>query len=41
VRFPNGVEGKSFFEKQCPGHRPDWVQVAPIALSEKIVEFCA
>ena len=40
VRFPNGVEGKSFFEKQCPGHRPDWVQVAPIALSEKIVEFC-
>jgi len=40
VRFPNGVEGKSFFEKQCPGHRPDWVQVAPIALSEKVVEFC-
>jgi bifunctional non-homologous end joining protein LigD len=25
VRFPNGVEGKSFFEKQCPEHRPDWV----------------
>jgi bifunctional non-homologous end joining protein LigD len=40
VRFPNGVDGKSFFEKQCPSHRPDWVQVAPIPLSEKIVEFC-
>ena len=40
VRFPNGVEGKSFFEKQCPSHRPDWVKVAPIELSEKIVEFC-
>jgi len=40
VRFPNGVEGKSFFEKQCPSHRPDWVKVAPVALSEKIVEFC-
>jgi len=39
-RFPDGVEGKSFFEKQCPSHRPDWVQVAPIALSEKVVEFC-
>jgi bifunctional non-homologous end joining protein LigD len=25
VRFPNGVEEKSFFEKQCPEHRPDWV----------------
>jgi bifunctional non-homologous end joining protein LigD len=40
VRFPNGVDGKSFFEKQCPSHRPDWVQVAPIPLSEKVVEFC-
>ncbi len=39
-RFPDGVEGKSFFEKNCPSHRPDWVHVAPIALSKKIVEFC-
>jgi len=39
-RYPNGVEGKSFFEKNCPGHRPDWVQTAPIALSSKTVEFC-
>jgi bifunctional non-homologous end joining protein LigD len=27
-RFPNGVDGKSFFEKRCPEHRPDWVHVA-------------
>jgi bifunctional non-homologous end joining protein LigD len=27
-RFPNGVDGVSFFEKRCPGHRPDWVDVA-------------
>lgn len=27
-RFPNGVEGKSFFEKRCPSHRPEWVNVA-------------
>ena len=40
VRFPNGVEDKSFFEKQCPSHRPDWVAVAPVALSKKTVEFC-
>jgi bifunctional non-homologous end joining protein LigD len=40
VRYPNGVEDKSFFEKQCPSHRPDWVDVAPIPLSNKIVEFC-
>lgn len=24
-RFPNGVEGQSFFEKRCPSHRPEWV----------------
>lgn len=28
VRFPDGVEGSSFFEKRCPGHRPDWVTTA-------------
>src|SRR5690606_39034986 len=29
IRFPDGVEGNSFFEKRCPSHRPDWVQVVP------------
>jgi bifunctional non-homologous end joining protein LigD len=24
-RFPDGVEGNSFFEKRCPGHRPEWL----------------
>ena len=24
-RFPDGVDGESFFEKRCPSHRPDWV----------------
>lgn len=28
-RWPDGVSGESFFEKRCPGHRPDWVDVAP------------
>jgi bifunctional non-homologous end joining protein LigD len=27
-RYPNGVEGQSFFEKRCPQHRPDWVPTA-------------
>jgi bifunctional non-homologous end joining protein LigD len=25
-RFPDGVEGKSFFEKHLPAHAPDWVR---------------
>ncbi|MCE5186219.1 MAG: non-homologous end-joining DNA ligase [Planctomycetaceae bacterium] len=24
-RFPDGVEGHSFFEKNCPYYRPDWI----------------
>ncbi len=27
-RFPNGVDEKSFFEKRCASHRPEWVPVA-------------
>ena len=28
-RWPDGVEGESFFEKRCPGHRPDWMSTVP------------
>lgn len=24
-RYPDGVEGNSFFEKRCPSHRPEWM----------------
>jgi|GEM_PF-238465 len=27
-RFPDGVQGESFFEKNCPSHRPPWVGTA-------------
>ena len=27
-RFPDGTDRAGFFEKRCPGHRPDWVSVA-------------
>lgn len=30
-RFPDGVEGKAFFEKRSPKHRPDWVKTAQVA----------
>ena len=29
-RYPNGVQGEYFYEKQAPAHRPDWVQTARI-----------
>lgn len=30
VRWPDGVEGESFFEKRCPPHAPDWVRTAMV-----------
>jgi bifunctional non-homologous end joining protein LigD len=29
-RYPNGVDGEFFYEKNAPKHRPEWVQTAPI-----------
>jgi bifunctional non-homologous end joining protein LigD len=29
-RWPNGVEGTTFYEKNSPSHRPDWVETATI-----------
>jgi bifunctional non-homologous end joining protein LigD len=39
-RFPDGVEAGFFYEKQCPVHRPDWVHIAPIESSTKLIRFC-
>lgn len=29
-RYPEGVTGQFFYEKNCPTHRPDWVTTVPI-----------
>jgi len=41
-RFPDGIDGGSFYEKQCPSHAPDWVTKAPIFSSHRgePIEFC-
>src|ERR671915_779803 len=38
-RYPNGVEGGYFYEKQCPSHRPDWIRSEPIEMSSKSIEY--
>jgi bifunctional non-homologous end joining protein LigD len=39
-RYPNGVEGGHFYEKQCPSHRPDWVRSEAVELRSKTIHFC-
>ncbi|MDE0169421.1 MAG: non-homologous end-joining DNA ligase [bacterium] len=34
-RYPDGAEGGSFYEKQAPGHQPDWMPLAPLGSSSK------
>ena len=29
-RYPNGVEGEMFYEKNCPKHRPPWLETAQV-----------
>jgi bifunctional non-homologous end joining protein LigD len=41
-RYPDGVEGQHFYEKQCPSHRPDWVRTAGIysRRNKREIDFC-
>jgi bifunctional non-homologous end joining protein LigD len=41
-RYPNGVSGMFFYEKNCPEHRPEWVQTARVWSSgnNKWMNYC-
>jgi bifunctional non-homologous end joining protein LigD len=40
-RYPNGVDGQSFFEKNCPSHRPPWLAVTDMTDRHgKTISFC-
>ncbi len=41
-RYPDGVEGPHFYEKNCPEHRPAWVKTAPVwsDQNERTMQFC-
>ena len=34
-RYPDGWNGKSFFQKQAPSHVPDWIETAPFPASTR------
>jgi bifunctional non-homologous end joining protein LigD len=40
-RYPEGVERDFFFEKRCPGHRPEWVKTADMLQEHgEAIRFC-
>ncbi len=39
TRWPDGVDAKSFFQKQAPAHRPEWVRTATVASASKPIDY--
>ncbi|HEV3497672.1 MAG TPA: non-homologous end-joining DNA ligase [Actinomycetes bacterium] len=41
-RYPNGVSGQFFYEKNCPKHRPDWIDTLSVwsARNKADVNYC-
>jgi len=41
-RYPDGVEGEFFYEKNCPAHRPKWVKTAKVWSegNNRMMEYC-
>jgi bifunctional non-homologous end joining protein LigD len=41
-RYPNGVDKEFFYEKNCPSHRPKWVQTAKVWSegNNRIMHYC-
>jgi bifunctional non-homologous end joining protein LigD len=41
-RYPDGVGGPFFYEKNVPAHRPDWVHSHPVASGRRgeTIEYC-
>src|SRR4051812_26447882 len=39
-RYPDGVKGFFFYEKQCPPHRPKWVKTTKVEKKEGCVQYC-
>jgi bifunctional non-homologous end joining protein LigD len=41
-RYPNGVEGMHFYEKNCPSYRPEWMQTARVWSegNNRFMDYC-
>lgn len=40
-RYPDGIDGASFYEKRAPGHQPDWMRTVPVPSDSQggIIDF--
>ncbi len=42
-RYPDGVAGQFFYEKQCPSHAPDWIKKQTVKVAKdngEYIDYC-
>lgn len=41
-RWPDGIGGKAFYQKECPAYAPDWFLTVPLLAQagEKVINYC-
>ena len=40
-RYPDGVTGQFFYEKQCPSHAPPWIRTSRVTKSDgTVIHYC-
>ncbi len=40
-RYPDGIDGDSFYEKRAPGHQPEWMRTVPVVSDSQggVIDF--
>jgi bifunctional non-homologous end joining protein LigD len=41
-RYPDGITGNFFYQKECPTHRPSWMTTAPVwsGANDREIQYC-
>jgi bifunctional non-homologous end joining protein LigD len=38
-RYPDGIAGEYFYQKECPDYAPEWIKTHPVEHSEKTINY--
>jgi bifunctional non-homologous end joining protein LigD len=39
TRYPDGIDGAHFYQKQCPPHAPPWIKTYSSSAKDKVVDY--
>lgn len=38
-RYPDGIGGESFYQKECPEYAPEWIETYPVRHTGKVINY--